>query len=310
MRLLSKLRRRGFEKYLSYFFRSVPFDEKLSRIFDGADSKRRLDYLHFQYPVVRTEIVNKLKQGLNDRVHFLIPLTTGNESVTIGINFNYFNMNKVVEKGPPTYDPAAQEFREFWGERAELRRFKDGTITEAVYWQAESMHEKRLIFKDIVNFVLETKLNLKDFNIVSDQFDYVLKLYPYCGIEEANLKVVNTFDELGKLLRGMKLPLDVAAIQGISEAFSYSDAFPPAQLNYKAGKKITFSSYNNVLLQQDQMLGMVPKYVCPVEGVLQMGKSRILIEFINLKFLCNSSSAFEVAERLRSSVEIKNRFLR
>lgn len=26
-------------------------------------------------------------------------------------------------------------FREFWGDRAELRRFKDGSIHEAVVWE-------------------------------------------------------------------------------------------------------------------------------------------------------------------------------
>lgn len=88
-----------------------------------------------------------------------------------------------------------------------------------MYWEAGNIQEKRAIFKDIINFVLETKLKLKKFSIASDQLDSILKLYPYSGVEEANIKIVNIFDELGKLLRGMKLPLDVTAIQGTSEAF-------------------------------------------------------------------------------------------
>jgi U3 small nucleolar RNA-associated protein 22 len=30
---------------------------------------------------------------------------------------------------------AAAVFREFWGDKAELRRFKDGSILEAVVWE-------------------------------------------------------------------------------------------------------------------------------------------------------------------------------
>lgn len=97
--------------------------------------------------------------------------------------------------------------------------FKDGSITEAVYWPADTIQEKRNIFKNIINYVLETKLNLNNFNIVSDEFDVILKHYPYSGVEEANLKVVNTFDELGKFLRALKLPLEISGIQGTSDAF-------------------------------------------------------------------------------------------
>lgn len=30
---------------------------------------------------------------------------------------------------------AAAKFRQFWGEKAELRRFQDGNIAEAVVWE-------------------------------------------------------------------------------------------------------------------------------------------------------------------------------
>jgi hypothetical protein len=31
-------------------------------------------------------------------------------------------------------DPKAAEFREFWGERSQLRRFQDGVVKEVVVW--------------------------------------------------------------------------------------------------------------------------------------------------------------------------------
>ena len=40
--------------------------------------------------------------------------------------------NRIVDKGPPADHAAeAAAFRAFWGEKAELRRFQDGSILEA-----------------------------------------------------------------------------------------------------------------------------------------------------------------------------------
>ena len=46
-------------------------------------------------------------------------------------------------------------FRDFWGEKSEMRRFKDGTIHEAVLWSESTFQsERRLVCKQIVEFVL------------------------------------------------------------------------------------------------------------------------------------------------------------
>lgn len=65
--------------------------------------------------------------------------------------------------------------------------------------------------------------------------------------------------------------------------FSYSDAYPPAQSNYIGGKKITVTKKDNILLKEDHLLGMVPRYVCPIEGVIQMGKK--LLKFNQFFFI-------------------------
>lgn len=42
---------------------------------------------------------------------------------------------RAVDIGPPADQAAAAaEFRQFWGDRSELRRFQDGAICEAVVW--------------------------------------------------------------------------------------------------------------------------------------------------------------------------------
>ena len=51
-------------------------------------------------------------------------------------------MSRIVDRGPPAdAAAAAAEFRRFWGDRAELRRFKDGAIVEAVVWQQQQQQQ-------------------------------------------------------------------------------------------------------------------------------------------------------------------------
>lgn len=49
----------------------------------------------------------------------------------------------------------AQDFRTFWGEKSELRRFQDGSICEAVVWEADTVCQKRLIPEQIIRHLLK-----------------------------------------------------------------------------------------------------------------------------------------------------------
>ncbi len=48
----------------------------------------------------------------------------------------------------------SEEFRLFWGERSELRRFQDGSICEAVVWPGTTLASKRLIISKVIKHVL------------------------------------------------------------------------------------------------------------------------------------------------------------
>ncbi|ETE57187.1 Nucleolar protein 6, partial [Ophiophagus hannah] len=57
------------------------------------------------------------------------------------------------------------EFRQFWGERSELRRFQDGVICEAVLWDAANLCQKRLIPEQIIRHVLKLHLDIPETSI-------------------------------------------------------------------------------------------------------------------------------------------------
>lgn len=96
------------------------------------------------------KLYQTLQRGLGDRVTLIDirqpssgswdigtarpnQLTKGN--VTVGIVINSEHVNRTVDHGPSAENKAeAASFRKFWGEKAELRRFKDGSILESLIW--------------------------------------------------------------------------------------------------------------------------------------------------------------------------------
>ncbi|RMZ82306.1 hypothetical protein DV738_g1814, partial [Chaetothyriales sp. CBS 135597] len=82
-----------------------------------------------------------LKRGLGDRITLLdlIPVATkeNDYEIQVALLLNPEVASRLVDHGPSADDQeASKEFRAFWGEKAELRRFRDGTISESLVWSA------------------------------------------------------------------------------------------------------------------------------------------------------------------------------
>lgn len=73
-------------------------------------------------------------------------------TVTIGLSVNPTTADRTVDHGPPAENKAeAASFREFWGDKAELRRFKDGSILESLIWQPSA--SGRTVVEQIVRYI-------------------------------------------------------------------------------------------------------------------------------------------------------------
>jgi len=74
----------------------------------------------------------------------------------------------------------AAEFREFWGDKSELRRFQDGSISEAVVWldAKASVAQRRVVCKSIVEYLLNHRLGLPAENLIyfADQIEGTINL--------------------------------------------------------------------------------------------------------------------------------------
>lgn len=49
----------------------------------------------------------------------------------------------------------AKAFREFWGEKSELRRFHDSSILEAVVWPCKNIAERRVVCERIIKHLVQ-----------------------------------------------------------------------------------------------------------------------------------------------------------
>ncbi|KAL9872396.1 nucleolar protein 6 Mat89Ba isoform 2-T2 [Glossina fuscipes fuscipes] len=211
------------------------------------------------YPQLLKVVTRLLSKGLGKRVQFLIPLqqvvpswsivehpATSYEYLHLGLILNGEQSLEILDKGPESLDEEASEFRKFWGKKAQLRRFQDGTITEAVVWALakDDLHKKRLVTRSIVLHLLHHHLQLeaKDVEYIAGEYDVVFKInnaykmdkivekygiHPDTDAEALSLRVIREFDNLARKLINLKdLPLEIVSIAGISPVLRYCDPQP------------------------------------------------------------------------------------
>lgn len=260
------------------------------------DKKLKLDLredLALQFQQV---IEPLLLSSLGDRITemcfnvFQDPIVVGKtqepfSNFLIGLKLNTQKANSVVERGPIANLPEAIEFRSFWGEKSQLRRFKDGDVCEAVVWSDSkvAVSKKRCIIRDIVHYVFLHKLSISSekFIYIADQAESVLEnpfLVPigfdYGTGEAASLCCIDNFNDVGKLIRQLEgLPLTVSSVQGISPVLRYADVIPPLSRTHVDNKKQKKTKGNCIMAPTDEEMKIAPGLVEPIEGVLQFASS-------------------------------------
>ncbi|XP_066143685.1 nucleolar protein 6 isoform X2 [Euwallacea fornicatus] len=224
-----------------------------------------------------------LQKGLNKRVVNLVPqilldYPSKVKQVLFGANLERRNAFNFIELGPPLSDTVqAEEFRQFWGHLATNRRFQDGSTNVAVYFKTSTIRGKRGIVKRIIKYLLSEKLNLP-LHLFYDEFEELLlnkkvvSPYPLGTNEEASSKIITVADELGQKLRSTEMSLNITGIQGVSEAFRYTQVFPPIACKFKQDY-VTGVKGESVVFGEKKKIGMLPRYIEPLELVIQLEHS-------------------------------------
>ncbi|KAK8923513.1 hypothetical protein KSP39_PZI019873 [Platanthera zijinensis] len=209
---------------------------------------------------IEKDVQSVLQQGLSDRAKLVrviwrsAPVNwiikegygkLGEEPLLVGLLLNsQEKCFRVVDIGPHTENnDEATKYREFWGEKAELRRFKDGTIAESIVWECSSW-QRHLIIERITKYVLSKHflISQEDIVCVVDQLDFCLHLGGKDPIS-SSMRLLEAFETLSKRLRLLEdIPLRISSVQPLDPAFRHMAVFPPEPhpLVYKKGitKKI------------------------------------------------------------------------
>ncbi|WVW85925.1 hypothetical protein I302_107963 [Kwoniella bestiolae CBS 10118] len=187
-----------------------------------------------------------LRRGLSDRakiVH-ISPSSTSSTTLAIGIIFDPEHATRVIDIGPSSDSAqatAAEAFRALWGSKAELRRFKDGSISESVVWEINRPEEATLIPGKIVKFLLNHHFQLPEDIIQclsSDKtWQEIIQIQPSVrnainipGSEKQGFRpVLSAYDELYKILKDLdtELPLSILNVNPSSELLRYSSIYVP-----------------------------------------------------------------------------------
>ncbi|KAJ5816875.1 Nrap protein [Penicillium robsamsonii] len=239
LKMLNESREDNFDKVfiLKVNEPALRFDRLIS--FPKSFNGDTLRALHEQ-----NALFNVLSRALGDRVKLVSIVShaidswsvkskqpkRSSQGVSVGLLLNAENVGRIVDHGPAAEEKEeSASFQAFWGEKSELRRFKDGSILESLVWSDES--ETSIIYQ-ILEYILQRhfKITTDEFAFVGDEYDELLKEHGD-GILAYSSPAFQSIDEafknLEKSIRGMdEVPLEVRHLAPASSLLRYTSLRP------------------------------------------------------------------------------------
>lgn len=234
-------------KIFDYMFR-VPLDIHNAAFDSGGALRRAAEAANKTYETLR--------YGLGDRVSLIyVQLPSGASwqltsypspigilpYLTVGLLLNPRNSQRTVDRGPPMEDRAASTFfRSFWGDKAELRRFKDGKILESVVWSESESTQG--VLDSMIGYLLNRHLDLRELRSIEFYEKGFSNLLPQQRKAQSDtlqpfFSVRQTFESLCKSIRSLDgLPLQVRQLSAASPTLSFSSLYAP-----EVGKPISLT---------------------------------------------------------------------
>ncbi|EKM77700.1 hypothetical protein AGABI1DRAFT_61282 [Agaricus bisporus var. burnettii JB137-S8] len=253
----------------------------------------------------RTKTITLLLPSSSPRpIHQALPSTS--DVVYIGLVYHPQHAQRLVDQGPAAgeQDQALlTAFTELWGEKAELRRFKDGRIVESVVWDVKTADERAHVPAAVVRYLLQRHFGIsasssqanavQGWQTVFDSMlrlpEEVSKVYLNGGFPVGFKSASGAFDGLVKTIKELddELPLATLNLSPICEALRYTSVFAPVPLT-------------------DSLAGVLPsnaRYLPHMDIVIEFEKSSKWPD--DLKAIQKIKLAFfeMVAEQLMKKVE-------
>lgn len=180
-------------------------------------------------------------------------LPTTPSTVFIGLILDQEHAFRLVDHGPVAAEApsrATDAFRELWGNKAELRRFQDGSITESVVWHVRDSDERTHIPAMIIRHILDLHFGIRGDAVSSWQsgFDALLRLPPSIAsrYRASGFKAALTaFQKVTSSLKTIskELPLAVVNISPVAPELRYTSVFAPVSAPTRAATLPLCSRY-------------------------------------------------------------------
>ncbi|KAI9685275.1 MAG: hypothetical protein M1822_004648 [Bathelium mastoideum] len=156
------------------------------------------------------------------------PASHSNIYVQVGLMFNGSNVNRLVDHGPLAEEPdESAKFRQFWGDKAELRRFKDGSIRESLVWTGKGYAS---IPEQIIEHVVTRHLGAevaRGMSFRGSQYGRMVSGGEMQGTSSFQAAML-AFETLEKDIRALDgLPLEIRQIMATDCQLRFSSIDPP-----------------------------------------------------------------------------------
>ena len=183
----------------------------------------RVTMITLKLPEIQPWDTRKKGGGLSDQ-----------KTVTAGFFLNGEKCHRLMDHGPPAENKKeATSFRKFWGEKAELRRFKDGSILESVFW-GDNKDLKTPVIHQAISYIVKHHFSpeiSQGIIFIGDEYAQLLSKHQPTGTQAiTNLfqPVMTGYETLVKDLRSVEdLPLIIRHITPISSALRFSTIQSP-----------------------------------------------------------------------------------
>ncbi|KAF2814050.1 Nrap protein [Mytilinidion resinicola] len=241
-----------FDQFDSTFILKVEsplyrYDSILELPLTGFEQDTNEEDIRQTLPRTCKKLYTTLTRGLGNRITSLsisLPEETGWQvsssrpfedrqgRILIGLETDPVNSTRLVDHGPSAENKKeAASFRQFWGEKSELRRFKDGSILESLVWsQKES---SGTIVEQIIRHILQRHISARvaeSAKFSGDSFNHLITAGGLSGQSGTTpfLTLMSAFSTLEKDIRSLEnLPLQIRHIISADPQLRYSSIDPP-----------------------------------------------------------------------------------
>ena len=185
-----------------------------------------------------------LTRGLGDRAHSVYVWNDGldlnwdakklqKQRVYIGVSTDASKAARIVDLGPPADETEkVVEFKAFWGSKAEIRRFADGSIVQAMVWDQIPTHARgHAVPIAVVEHLVALHGDVDPATIIRWDITSLYKALPALTSARHHDTRIDIFDKYEKLCKAMKeldgLPLYIRSVAPISSVLRHTDLLPP-----------------------------------------------------------------------------------